>query len=108
MASTPTIFTSVPGTSEPTLLIRDIHRPSCQVQTIPTPALTSVFNTGVLVHPAIREAFPDRHVGSVVFYLGGEETARGRLGVAGVVGEVGVSVGGDRRSGVGGYLRGCG
>jgi hypothetical protein len=47
-------------------------------------------------------------VGAVVFYLKGEEAARGRFGDAGVVGEVGVSVGGDGWPGVGGCLWGRG
>ena len=108
MAPTPTIFTSIPRAGEPTLLIADIHRPSRQVQTIATPAFASVFDTSVLVHPAIGKAFLDRHVGAVVFYLKGEEAARGRFGDAGVVGEVGISVGGDGGSGVGCCLWGCG
>lgn len=63
--------------------------------------LAAIFNTGILVHPAIGKAFLDRHVGAVVLDLLLESSARGGLGEAGVVGEVYISLGGDRGAGVG-------
>lgn len=107
MPPTPTILTPIPRTAEPTLLIPDIHRPSRQIKRIPTPTFASVFDASVLVHPAIGQAFLDRHVGAVVRDLEGEEAGGGGLGDAGVVGEVGVSGGGDGGPGVGGCLGGC-
>ena len=108
MPPTPTILTSIPRTCKPTLLIAHIHRPSRQIKRVSTPTFASVFNTGVLVHPAIGEAFLDRHVGAVVRDLEGEETGGRGLGDAGVVGEVGVFVGGDGGSRVSCCLWGCG
>ena len=60
------------------------------VDLVTTPALASVLDAGVLVHPAGLEALLLRHVGKIDDLLG-EEAARGRLRHAAVVAEVGVA-----------------
>ena len=77
------------------------------VDLVTTPALASVLDTGVLVHPAGLEALLLRHVGKVDDLLV-EEPARGRLRHAAVVAEVGVARV-ERRDdrGAGGCRRGC-
>lgn len=89
-----------------TLTIRQIGtrrraRIANRVQRIATPTLLSVFHAGVLVVPAFRETFGNAHGGGVVLYLCREETAGGRLGCAGIVGEIYVALRDDRGSGVG-------
>lgn len=112
-SSSTTELARVPRTLEVTLAIRQV-RAGCRaciascVQTVSAPALLAVFDSSVLVVPALGETLGDGHCGGVVFELAGEETARGRLGHAGVVGKVYVALGGNGWAGVGRGFAGCG
>lgn len=112
-SSSTTELARVPGTLEVTLAIRQVRtrgraRIASCVQTVTTPALLPVFDSSVLVVPALGETLGDGHCGGVVLDLAGEETAGGRLGDAGVVGEVDVALGRNGWAGVGCGFAGCG
>lgn len=84
---------AVSGTLEIAVVHGDVLSGGCTrvalpVESVAAPALSAIFDAGVLKHPAFFEAGVDSHGVAIVQHLSGEDAAVGWLGDAVVHGKV--------------------